>query len=158
MSLCRSRTQSSLLRTVKGRIISQYSWGLKSPRRTSSQTFQMNDEISLWLTDILIYLIPWEYRKKRKNSCKNNSHSEGLYPLYIGTLTYPKQENQSKRWDWDDKRLLAFWNLFGVWYCFSIQSTFKASWRANFERCIYPKCNWNLWNVLVINWGIKWQE
>ena len=57
MSLCSSSTQSNLLRTVNGRMISPYSWGLKSPRRTSSQTFHMNDEISLWLTDISGFLL-----------------------------------------------------------------------------------------------------
>ena len=35
--------------------------------------------------------------KKRKNSCEKVSHLEGLCPLSIGTLTYPRMGNQSKR-------------------------------------------------------------
>lgn len=45
--------QSNLRRTVKGKMMSPYSCGLNNPRRTSSQTFQIKDEIPLLLIIVL---------------------------------------------------------------------------------------------------------
>jgi len=49
---------------VNGRIISPYSWGLNKPLRTSSQTFQMKEDISLWFTDIQVSPVILEIGEK----------------------------------------------------------------------------------------------
>jgi hypothetical protein len=56
-SLWGSIIQSNLLNTRKGMITSPYSWGLNKPRRTSSQMFQMREEISWYFISVFIYKI-----------------------------------------------------------------------------------------------------